>query len=214
MKKLTNSFIENADFARPTKSKSTLTGNDNTNANDSIESVTSCSEEIIDLTLDSDTRPHGEQQSVIVTTETILNNSNVLSPFTTPKAKKRKHVTIVDAEFSGKKQKQDDTSMQSNIDSCSSATVKTIDNGTDNSDEMPYKCALCAKQFTRNSKLESHLKTHEKELLLQASMKQFRCSECPQCYGTKSSLKHHTESKHKKANEPEVNVEHNKNGTA
>lgn len=208
-----NSFIDNVDFV-----SRTAEGNHNNDVG-----LTASRFDTIDLTSDSDAvMVPIEQQSVIVTPRSILNNANETNTVT--QAKKRKHVTFMDAEIPGKRQKLDTAG---------------------------YKCTFCAKEFNRQTKLEAHMKTHKTVDMHQSAfqcsicckrftiektwksheqkcnlkryecylckkrlktngyllehmssthtgLKPFRCSECPKCFVTKRGLSVHTNKDHKK----------------
>lgn len=115
----------------------------------------------VDLTLDAEAE-RVDNSSVIVAPARSL-NINANKPKTP--AKKRKNVTFTDdAEVPGKKQKVD-TGPQLNVGSSS-----TEQHGNSTMDNH-YKCAICAKEYSRYSKLEAHMKAHENDIL-------FKCSEC------------------------------------
>lgn len=133
--------------------------------------------QMIDLTLDCDDgpTPPSEAPSVVATPGRNLSNANESKT----QRKKRKHVTFADIGAPGKKQK---VNSDSNVKKQLNFDMRSIDrpekssldnNRADNSNVIPYKCTICAKDFSRYSKLESHMKTHESDIA-------FRCNNCYQ----------------------------------
>lgn len=126
-----------------------------------------------------------EQQSVTVTPESSLNN-NVNKSNALTQTKKRKHVTLVDAETLVKKRKigtGTSISKQSSVDSCSTSTQQHKNLTIDNRNEMPYKCTICAEEFNRLPKFQAHKKTHEKQ--------SFQCRICCKKFDVKKTCKTH-----------------------
>lgn len=119
----------------------------------------------IDLTLDSEVGPV-DNPSVIGNP---ARNLNINANKSNTRVKKRKNVTFAnDAEVPGKKHKLDAGS-QLNFDASSTEQHGnlTMNNRADDT----YKCAICAKEYSRNSKLEAHMKAHENDIM-------FNCAIC------------------------------------
>lgn len=156
-------FIQIVDVFQPTKLSDTKIANDSNNNNFGKPSGgsktlnTSCIE-LIDLTSDPDEQPC--EHSVIITPEIIPNNSDEFG--TSVLAKKRKRVKTK----IGTDALEEESSFASIVSSPAkkNKVVYAVadDNSTDTTNEMSYKCFTCTETFNRNSKLQSHMKTHKK----------------------------------------------------